>query len=457
MDLTLATMRGIVRHGLATHPRGFEVIDDYDCREWLLLNGASQQSVDSGYLRALYDLGFAYEDGDPERPRLAAGQALRSMLRAFFTYRGAFFWKMQSGMGDVVFAPLYEVLRRRGVRFEFFHRLENVGMKWGASPHVAALEFDVQAETIGGRPYEPLIDVDGLPCWPSQPLWDQLKDSRRLRRDRHDFENFFDLRHLRRRQLRVGADFDVVVLGVGLGAIPHVCREIVGRDTRWRSMIHHVKTVATQAFQVWLTRDMRELGWTDQPINVSGFVEPFDTWADMTHLAREERWDRTPRGIAYFCNALPDLDATPERGTIDWVDVNRERVRRNAVAFLNRDIGHLWPHATSADGAFKWDLLADAREAANRKASTGEDRFNSQFWIASVNPSDRYTLTLPGSTIYRVSPLDRTYDNLTIAGDWTDSGFNAGCVEAAVMSGMLAAHAVSEKPALAEIIGYDHP
>ena len=130
MDLTLATMRGILRHNLTTHPRGFEVIDDYDCREWLLLNGASQQSVDSGYLRALYDLGFAYEDGDPERPRLAAGQALRSMLRAFFTYRGAFFWKMQSGMGDIVFAPLYEVLRRRGVRFEFFHRLENVGVDW---------------------------------------------------------------------------------------------------------------------------------------------------------------------------------------------------------------------------------------------------------------------------------------------------------------------------------------
>ena len=32
-----------------------------------------------------------------------------------------------------------------------------------------------------------------------------------------------------------------------------------------------------------------------------------------------------------------------------------------------------------------------------------------------------------------------TYDNLTIAGDWTDSGFHSGCVEGAVMSGRLAA------------------
>ena len=137
------------------------MIDDYDCREWLLLNGASQQSVDSGYLRALYDLGFAYEDGDPARPSLAAGQALRSMLRAFFTYRGAFFWKMQSGMGDIVFAPLYEVLQRRGVRFEFFHRLENVGVDWADGPHVKTLEFEVQARTRSGAPYQPLVDVRG--------------------------------------------------------------------------------------------------------------------------------------------------------------------------------------------------------------------------------------------------------------------------------------------------------
>jgi uncharacterized protein with NAD-binding domain and iron-sulfur cluster len=457
MDLTLATMRGIVRHGLATHPCGFEVIDDYDCKEWLLDNGASPQSVDSGYLRALYDLGFAYEDGDPARPKLAAGQALRSMLRAFFTYRGSFFWKMQSGMGDVVFAPLYEVLHKRGVRFEFFHRLENVAMNWGPSPHVGALEFEVQAETVNGREYEPLIDVDGLPCWPNEPQWEQLKNGRRLQREARDFENFFDPRTVGRRVLRVEEDFDFVVLGVGIGCVPHVCREIVARDSRWRAMVDHVKTVATQAFQIWLTKDMRELGWTDPAINVSGFVEPFDTWADMTHLAREERWPQTPRAIAYFCNALPDTDAPPPRGQADWVAVNKAQVRRNAIAFLNRHIRELWPEAVTRTGAFRWDLLADPRPPGAGAEVAGECRFDTQFWTASVNPSDRYTLSLPGSLIYRISPLDQTYDNLTIAGDWADNGFNAGCVEAAVMSGRLASHALSRQPALEQIVGYDHP
>jgi uncharacterized protein with NAD-binding domain and iron-sulfur cluster len=163
MDLTLATMRGILRHNLMTHPRGFEVIDDYDCREWLLLNGASQQSVASGYLRSLYDLGFAYEDGDPERPRLAAGQALRSMLRAFFTYRGAFFWKMQAGMGDIVFAPLYEVLRRRGVRFIDAPR-RHPGVR--GSP----LGSRARREARGGRSILPRARSRGLPPRLGPPL-----------------------------------------------------------------------------------------------------------------------------------------------------------------------------------------------------------------------------------------------------------------------------------------------
>ena len=47
-------------------------------------------------------------------------------------------------------------------------------------------------------------------------------------------------------------------------------------------------------------------------------------------------------------------------------------------------------------------------------------RFDSQFWVANVNPTDRYTQSIPGSAEHRISPLDNTYDNLTVAGDWTE-------------------------------------
>jgi len=462
LDLTLATMRGMVRFGLVTDPRGFDAIDDYDCREWLMLNGASRRSVASGYLRGLYDLGFSYEDGDFARPRIAAGQALRGMVRAFFTYRGCFFWKMQAGMGDVVFAPLYEVLKRRGVRFEFFHRLENVKIgapEDGDAPHVTALEFDVQAEIKGGREYRPLVDVRRLPCWPARPDHRQLLDGERLEREGRDFESFWDSRRVGQKVLEVERDFDLVVLGVGLGAVPHVCSEIVARDPRWRAMVDHVKTVATQAFQIWLRPDLKELGWSEPPITVSGFVEPFDTWADMRHLVAEESWRDEPRGLAYFCNVLPDLEPPADRSRPDYPQEQRRRVRESAVRFLNQDVVHLWPNALRAPGEFRWEALADPAEAEppGQDATLGEERFASQFWIANVNPSDRYVLSLPGSQVYRISPLDATYDNLTIAGDWTACGFNAGCVEAATMSGKLAAHALCGSPRLEEIIGYDHP
>ena len=84
------------------------------------------------------------------------------------------------------------------------------------------------------------------------------------------------------------------------------------------------------------------------------------------------------------------------------------------------------------------------------------DWLASQYLSANVSPSDRYTLSLPGTPQYRISPLDRTYDNLTIAGDWTSCGLDLGCVESAVMSGMLAAHAISGSPGLHEIVGFDH-
>jgi predicted NAD/FAD-dependent oxidoreductase len=90
-------------------------------------------------------------------------------------------------------------------------------------------------------------------------------------------------------------------------------------------------------------------------------------------------------------------------------------------------------------------------------ASASPTAFDGQFWTANVNPTDRYTQALPGTAAFRISPLDAGYDNLTICGDWTDCGYNMGCVEAAVISGRLAAHALSQRPALAEIVGFDHP
>ena len=94
---------------------------------------------------------------------MAAGVALENAARLFFTYKGAMFWKMQAGMGDVVFAPLYEVLRRRGVTFRFFHRV--TGLRLTADRRsIGAIDMARQVELVNPDvEYEPLEDVGGLP------------------------------------------------------------------------------------------------------------------------------------------------------------------------------------------------------------------------------------------------------------------------------------------------------
>jgi len=465
IDLAMASMRGILRFGLISDPRGFDAINDYDFREWLRINGASERSLQSPIIRGAYDLVFAYEEGDYARPRHGAGVALRGALRMLFSSRGAIFWKMNASMGDTVFAPMYQVLRQRGVSFKFFHRLETLRLadvsqlKKEERSYVKALEFDVQAKVKGGKAYEPLIDVAGLPCWPSEPDWSQLIDGGRLEREEWNFESHWDKRKVDTMTLNVVDDFDFVVLGVGLGAIPYLCKDLVQRDQRWRDMVANLKTVNTQAFQIWLREDMEHLGWTDPPLALSAFVQPFETWADMSHLIVEERWKVRPEAIAYFCSALQDEISPQELKDASYPKRRRMEVRKNAIRYLNNDIAKLWPNAERRPGEFKWDLLVDpAEKPTSRKASRGnEARFDSQYWRANVNPTERYVLSLPGTQKYRISPLDNTYDNLTIAGDWTTCGLDAGCVEAAVISGRLAAHAISSSPALEDIVAYDHP
>ncbi len=455
VDMVLCSVRGAIRHGVLTDPRGFDSLDDYDYRDWLRLHGASEETIDSTFVNALYDMAFAYEKGDPRRPRGSAGVLLRGGGRFFLTYRGSLFWRMNTGMGDAVFAPFYQVLKRRGVAFRFFHRLENVELAKleslpGETPHVAALDFRVQAQVKSGDEYSPLIDVDGLPCWPSEPDTDQLVGSRRKLAG-IDYESHWDETTVGRARLEVGHDFDAVVLAIGLGAVPHVCSELIESDSRWREMVEHVGTTRTQAFQLWLDRGLDDLGWPHGTSTVTGFEDPIDTWADMSHLVGQEDWRGDVQSILYFCGVLSERPL-PHRGP--HPEGPSKQVKADALEILEGPFRAIAPGAYDRRGSMRWNTLVNPEETA---ALEGPARFDGQFWTANINPSDGYVLSLPGSQRFRISPLDRTYDNLTIAGDWTECGINAGCVEAAILSGRLAAHAIAGTPRLMDIVGYDHP
>jgi uncharacterized protein with NAD-binding domain and iron-sulfur cluster len=451
VDLALAVVFGIFRYGLLSNPRGLDELNDFDLVQWLRLNGASDDSLNSAIIHALYDLPFAYEQGDRRMPRLAAGAGLRGALRLLFTYRGSMVWKLNAGMGDVVFAPFYQLLKRRGVTFKFFHRLRNMKLHIDTGgrerPYIAALEFDEQAQVKSGSDYQPLINVHGVPSWPARPDYAQLLAGEQLKNEGWEFESHWEPRRVAAKTLRVTDDFDCVVLAVGLGAIPYVGSELVEHDPRWHAMITHCRTTATQAFQIWMNQEIEDLAAVGIQTTLTGFVQPFETCADMRQMIGQENWTITPRSAAYFCGVLPDEQLPADPDDIEFLQKARQQVRRNAVRFLSSELAHLWPGVLGENG-FRWNMLVDPSAGSDNGDEADQSRFDSQFWTANVNPSDRYCLSLPGTLQYRISPLDNSYDNLTIAGDWTECGLNTGCVEAAVISGRLAAHAICGCPRL---------
>jgi uncharacterized protein with NAD-binding domain and iron-sulfur cluster len=435
LSLEIATARGIVSDNLVTDPRGFRAINDEDFCAWIIRHGAHPDVVDFPLVRGLYDMVFGYEDGDFERPALGAGVALLLTGIALFQYKGAFFWKMTAGMGDVVIAPLYQALRRRGVEFEFFHRVDALHLD-DRRQAVEAITMGRQVRLADGvREYEPLTPIGGLPVFPDRPLAEQLDGHARS-----DLESHFGARtDVETRVLRRGVDFDHVVLAASLGMVELIAGELIADSPQWRDMTTHVRTVATQAFQLWLRPDEPTLGWNRPGVTTSGYVAPFDTWASMPQTLWAEQWpdDDHPRTVAYFCGALnaawpyPEDIAEPDV----YVASCREKVLAEAVAYLDNHVGLYLPGAVTDQG-FAWHQLVGVN------GHRGVSALETQYVSVNIDPSDRYVQSVPGSDKYRLRSNESGYDNLVLAGDWTDSGYNAGCIEAAVMSGLQAANAL---------------
>jgi uncharacterized protein with NAD-binding domain and iron-sulfur cluster len=444
VSVMTACVRGVLADGLLTDPRGFHAIDDEDFLDWITRHGAAPEVADFAFIRGLYDLVFADGGEDRGRDGVGAGVAVFMTSKMFFEYKGAIFWKMAAGMGDVVFAPMYEALRRRGVRFELFHRVDQL--------HLSEDRTTVDAITVGRQAhladhvdhYEPLIRVADLPGFPAEPLVDQLRGAEGIVGQPLE-SHWCAWPDAERRTLRRGQDFDVVVFAIPVAMAEVVCGELIADRPEWKAMVHGVSTTATQAVQLWLREDERSLGWPHPGATVSAYAQPFNTWASMDQLVDVEPWPEgeQPRTIAYLCGAL---DAPwPAEG--EDVARARRQVQDSARHLVEHDLLHLLPGTHGSDG-FRWELLCGA------EGRVGAAALDTQLCLANVDPSDRYVRCSPGTDRYRLRPDESGYDNLFLAGDWTDSGLNAGCIEAAAMSGLQAANAVLGRPRRHRIAGF---
>ena len=439
ISLSAAFFRGAIDSGLFR--AGFDAIDNWEISAWLLHYGASHEAVYSAVFRGCYDYVFGYPGGVTEDRGVGAGTAIRGLLRLAFTYKGALFYKMQAGMGDTIFAPYYQVLTARGVKFRFFNAARKLHLDPGKLG-IEAIDMVEQAEVLSGD-YQPLVPVMGLPCWPSQPDLTQLKPGSYP--DGIDFECEKDPPTGRAYTLRRGRDFDQVILGASLGSIPYLAEDLIGASPRWRAMVQNVGTVATHAAQFWLNKTAEDLGWnalvaqhnpgpqTDLKTVITSFAEPLDTWADMSDLIPHEDWPQDgPMQLAYFCSPAHNVGVDPAPF--------KDRVRD----WANRDLTRMWPGAAK-DGGFDLSLLWGPKD------QSPEDRFQTQYFRQNFYGSERYVLSVPNSVQYRLPPDDSGFQNLYLAGDWTRCGINAGCVEAATISGLVCARGLTGHPF--EVVG----
>ncbi|MBI1282697.1 MAG: NAD(P)-binding protein [Anaerolineaceae bacterium] len=456
IDYGLTIACGILADDLMSKP--FDSISHLKFDDWLIQHGLSDETLKSPFLSAMYDLVFAFPGGQigVEGRDVDAATMLKVNLRVSLRNRGAPLWRMNSGMGDIVFEPLYAVLKSRGVKFKFFHEVTSLGLS-PDKKSIQNINIGIQA-TPKKHPYNPLIKVNGFWCWPNKPVYERLKEGEALKANKIDLEiPRYPRWHFQKEiTLKAGKDFDIVILGIPIAALKDLCQELIAASPAWENMVNHVQTIPTQSAQLWLRPNLHDLGWEElvkrrYPDTPTPLALPMvgniphtqlDTWVAMDQVLPEESWKPDEVGtLAYFTGIMDPASPTDP-------EASREIVKDNMLRLLNQ-IKPLWLFANQIDGDNKldWNLLAAP------DSLQGQSRFDYQYFRANVAPSERYTLSVTGSKQFRLRGDQSQFERLYLVGDWTNNGLNLGMVEAAVMSALQVSKALIGMPL--EISGED--
>jgi uncharacterized protein with NAD-binding domain and iron-sulfur cluster len=468
LDFMLALLRGFIKDDIAK--KGFASLEEDDWIPWLQRHGLSAATLASPLPITSPNILFAFENGDTSMPPKFAAGAMLHWTLLMLNYTHSRFYFFAAGTGETIIQPLYEVLKKRGVKFEFFHKVKSIAQTEGAISHV---DFDVQctlnSPSQGYQPLDPR-PVRGLTGWPDFPLCDQLVEGDRLQQPdshgrRYNLESYWSSwTPASTKTIHQGADFDVAVCALSIGALPSVASDLIDNNPSWRDMVDNVKAIQTQAFQAWFTEEKGDLlsdnAAKEQGIFVSGnYLSPTSDAAELGHLVKFEDWHgRTnpAKSVMYFCGPMAEDEPVPAFSDIDYPHRQHERVKNQAIQLMQAAANPLMPKATvrSAKGVgdaqgLNFELLAVADESS---VSTPYNRAHQQFFRANIDPTERYVLSLPGSAKYRLKPSESGYQHLYLAGDWTDNHYNFGSVESTMISGNLAASAIAGKPA--KVIGF---
>ena len=222
--------------------------------------------------------------------------------------------------------------------------------------------------------------------------------------------------------LRRGVDFDHVVLAVSLGMVAVVAAELIADRPEWRDMTTHVAHRRHPGVPAVAAAGRRPR-WdgTGPGVTTSGYV------AAVRHLGVDAA-DAVGRGLA---RGRPTTHGRLLLRQPGRAVAHRRRRRRLCRADAGQRCYRM-PSTTSTttsactfpvrstDDGFAWHLLCGAN------GHRGVAALDTQHVSVNIDPSDRYVQSVPGSDKYRLRPDESGYDNLVLAGDWTDSGSTPG-------------------------------
>lgn len=458
--------------GLLEEPvRNLDALDGHDFRTWLRSHGLHEKGDQRwAVIDQVYETLFAHQPPPAGRPpcapidedvrpaSLACGVATRWYLLEAFGNSGAVSYRFTYSCAQTMMTPLYLALQNLGAKVHFFHTVTGLELTGsGAERRLTGVRLERQAEVKAGpAAYAPLLTEDlpnnppELHDWPMDPHYDQLVDGEWFKENGIDFFDAWQTGNTRAKPvtLSAGTDFDLVVLGVPLGALPLIESPLTSpqdpaADPRWRAMIDGIAVTQTMSFQLWF--DTPSTALLAEPRGLlTAYVQPEPSYGDFTPLISYEDWpEPKPQYCAYFTGAsysgkppLPPECGPDYPGRIQsaWTKTVHTWLEANYAAFYD---GRGTPQ--------KFPDFLDLLTAPG--ATTPTERLDYQHIIADVQPSNLYVLSQPVATNLRFGQAESGVGALLLTGDWTRTDMNCGCVEAATSSGMLAARAISNQPA----------
>ena len=451
IDTTTTVVIGFMEDNLLE--RGLFSINHLDLRQWLKKHGASKITLDSGFVLAHYDEVISYINGDMHKPDMEAGTALQLYLPLYFCCKEAVYWDHEAGLGDAIFAPIYEVLKRRGVHFKFFHKVEKLVLN-NNTKLVEEIRMTKQVRLLTEE-YNPLIDVKGLPSWPNEPKYDEIlqEEAYLLQQHNIDLESFWtnwstvyeeSFEHsLSQVALKRVKDFDIIVYGTPVSSLSFLCEELLDESPSLRAANEFVGRIPSFQLQLWGTFDLEDYKKTHliHRLLDTNQRKDIDIVFDYDDILKSESWKNlNPKHLLYIVSIRDSsYFKFPPSYNTSFPKQIMEEMKSFVLENMQDTLRSISPNSFQ-DGVFNWTVLTDPENG------TGVEHFDSQYLRLNFNPSDLYTQVLTNTSQYRITTDGAGFDNIYFTGDWIQNGINYGSIEGAVTSGLLTSKAISGYP-----------